>query len=256
MLSILMRLKLCLLVKDESNVTINSILDNKILDLSKIKAFVDDKLNMTKKLKFFFDRVSLTLSSIYTHFNTLKKKALGKHCGKRLSTNTFNLEQSKNLLFGKELVNLRLQIVICSFFEFCTVSKWCIREWVKKHCRGKEKMLVTSIFSFFHNVFKAFFPRLVIEIQIWIGLSSYTFFLPLQCNQLADVGEESFLVSVRVNDGTCEHVGSIKGDHYCLLRQEMMGDFHNFCLGKYSLTMIKPKCWDQINHLHNNYMYG
>ena len=27
--------------------------------------------------------VYLNLSSIYTHFNTLKKKALGKHCGKR-----------------------------------------------------------------------------------------------------------------------------------------------------------------------------
>ena len=26
----------------------------------------------------------LTLSSIYTHFNTLKKKALGKHCGKKV----------------------------------------------------------------------------------------------------------------------------------------------------------------------------
>ena len=25
----------------------------------------------------------LTLSSVYTHFNTLKKKTLGKHCGKR-----------------------------------------------------------------------------------------------------------------------------------------------------------------------------
>ena len=25
----------------------------------------------------------LTLSSIYKHFNTLKKKACGKHCGKR-----------------------------------------------------------------------------------------------------------------------------------------------------------------------------
>ena len=25
----------------------------------------------------------LTLSSIYTHFNTLKRKALGKHCGNR-----------------------------------------------------------------------------------------------------------------------------------------------------------------------------
>ena len=27
--------------------------------------------------------LSKTLSAIYTHFNTLKKKALGKHCGKR-----------------------------------------------------------------------------------------------------------------------------------------------------------------------------
>ena len=26
--------------------------------------------------------IDLTLSSIHTHFNTLKKKALGKHCGK------------------------------------------------------------------------------------------------------------------------------------------------------------------------------
>ena len=25
----------------------------------------------------------LTLSSIYTHFNTLRNKVLGKHCGKR-----------------------------------------------------------------------------------------------------------------------------------------------------------------------------
>ena len=28
-------------------------------------------------------QVTLTLSSIYTHFNKLKKKASGKHCGKR-----------------------------------------------------------------------------------------------------------------------------------------------------------------------------
>ena len=28
----------------------------------------------------------LTLSSIYNHFNTLKKTALGKHCGKRLNS--------------------------------------------------------------------------------------------------------------------------------------------------------------------------
>ena len=30
-----------------------------------------------------FKTVVLTLSSIYTHFNTLKKNALGKRCGKR-----------------------------------------------------------------------------------------------------------------------------------------------------------------------------
>ena len=42
--------------------------DNKILDWSKLEQIADD---------------ILTLSSIYTHFNTLKKKALGKHCRKR-----------------------------------------------------------------------------------------------------------------------------------------------------------------------------
>ena len=29
-----------------------------------------------------YQSYNLTLSSIYTHFNTLKKKALGKHSGK------------------------------------------------------------------------------------------------------------------------------------------------------------------------------
>ena len=33
--------------------------------------------------KIFLFAKGLTLSSIYTHFNTLKEKALGKHCGKR-----------------------------------------------------------------------------------------------------------------------------------------------------------------------------
>ena len=33
--------------------------------------------------EFVSEGISLTLSSIYTHSNTLKKKALGKHCGKR-----------------------------------------------------------------------------------------------------------------------------------------------------------------------------
>ena len=49
--------------------------------------FVDcwDKILLTSCWKMWLTspKVRLTLSSIYTHFNTLKKKALGKHCGKR-----------------------------------------------------------------------------------------------------------------------------------------------------------------------------
>ena len=38
-----------------------------------INPFPDEKIWETE----------LTFTSIYTHFDTLKKKALGKHCGKR-----------------------------------------------------------------------------------------------------------------------------------------------------------------------------
>lgn len=51
------------------------------------------------------------------------------------------------------------------------------------------------------------------------------------CLQLSELGEESFLLSARVDDGTSRHVGSIKGEHFCLLREEMVKDFQNFCLG-------------------------
>ena len=53
-----------------------------------------------------------------------------------------------------------------------------------------------------------------------------------QCGELSDMGEESFLVTVRIRDGTSGHLGSVKGDHFCLLRQELLEDFHDFCLGR------------------------
>ena len=31
-------------------------------------------------------------------------------------------------------LNSHISVVICSFFEFRTVSKWCIREWYKTRC--------------------------------------------------------------------------------------------------------------------------
>ena len=70
----------------------------------------------------------VSLSSIYTHFNTLKKKASRKHCGKR-SNFTFYL----NVFFAIYILksfHSYISVVVCSFFEFGAVSKWCVREWV------------------------------------------------------------------------------------------------------------------------------
>ena len=63
----------------------------------------------------------LTLSSIYTHFKTLKKKASG------------NFTFFHNVFYAISIVksfNSHIIIVVSSFFEFGTVSKWCNREWV------------------------------------------------------------------------------------------------------------------------------
>ena len=83
---------------------------------------------------FDVSTLRLTLSSIYTHFNTLKKKKMGKHCGKKVKL----LKMSNFTLFHSifyvicivNSCNSHISIVVCSFFEFGTVSKWCIREWV------------------------------------------------------------------------------------------------------------------------------
>ena len=76
----------------------------------------------------------LTLFSIYTHFNTIEKKALGKHCGERWKCSNEQFQ----LFPQRFLCNLYLKIrkkphsaIICHFFEFRMVSKWCIREWVE-----------------------------------------------------------------------------------------------------------------------------
>lgn len=57
-------------------------------------------------------------------------------------------------------------------------------------------------------------------------------FLFLQCGQLSDFGAESFLVTFQESDKTCQHIGSVKGDHYCLLHSDMLKDFSDFCQGE------------------------
>ena len=47
------------------------------------------------------------------------------------------------VIFVIKSFNSHISVVVCSFSEFGTVSKWCIREWVKE----KDKMLVTDISS-------------------------------------------------------------------------------------------------------------
>ena len=81
-----------------------------------------------------------------------------------LSAICFSLDQSKILSFVNELI--ATFSVICSFFEFWTVSKWSIspfpnKPWfftiynisLLKTMREKEKLLITSNFSSSHSVF-------------------------------------------------------------------------------------------------------
>ena len=75
----------------------------------------------------------LTLSSLYTHFNTLKKSAIGKKLRKKvkllkMSNFTFIHNVFYAICISKSF-NSKISVVICSFFEFETVSKWYIREW-------------------------------------------------------------------------------------------------------------------------------
>ena len=74
------------------------------------------------------------------YFNTLNKQALGKHCGKKvkllkMSNFTFFHDVFYAICTLKFLISY-ISFVVCSFFEFGMVPKWCIREWVKTEvCR-------------------------------------------------------------------------------------------------------------------------
>ena len=72
-----------------------------------------------------------------------------------LSANAFNLEQSKTLLFGKELRDVQIQSIcrrqinINSKFETCFGM-------VRKHCGKRRKCWLKAFFCFSHKVFKSF----------------------------------------------------------------------------------------------------
>ena len=79
--------------------------------------------------------LSLTLSSLYTNFNSLNKKSFRKTLWEKvkllkLSNFTFFHNVFYAICILKSF-NSHISGIACSFFEFETVSEWCIREWVK-----------------------------------------------------------------------------------------------------------------------------
>ena len=72
--------------------------------------------------------VDLVLTSTYTHFNTLKKKALDKHCGsfrktlwKRVKLLILNFTFFHIVYYAIYILRSsdnHISVVICSFFEF------------------------------------------------------------------------------------------------------------------------------------------
>ena len=74
-----------------------------------------------------------SLPNLFVHiysFNTLKKKSIGKHCGKKvillkMSNFTFFHNFFCAIWILKSL-NSHISVFIRSFFEFWMVSKWCI----------------------------------------------------------------------------------------------------------------------------------
>ena len=78
----------------------------------------------------------LTLSFIYTDFNTLKKKKKIRKIWKKMKLLKMSNFTFFHIVFYaicvSESLNSHISVVVCSFVKFGTVSEWCIREWVNK----------------------------------------------------------------------------------------------------------------------------
>ena len=92
-----------------------------------------------------------TLSSIYTHSNTLKKKIFGKALWKKVKLlKMSNFTFSHNVFYAiciLESFNSHILVVVCSFLEFETVSKWCIRERVNRRVTTHVKQTQASVYQ-------------------------------------------------------------------------------------------------------------
>ena len=85
--------------------------------------------------KFLQSKFGHKVSSIYTHFNTSKNNAFWKTFLKKVKLRILsNFPCLHNVFYAVCILksfNSNILGVVCSFFEFGRVSKWCIMEWVK-----------------------------------------------------------------------------------------------------------------------------
>ena len=116
---------------------VNPMTDEKILHWSKLKAFADDKIDVTEKLKFVLRRVENSVGIAgYQHF------LLFPQC------------------FQKASFSGSLKVRI----EWCRVNLFPNKPWFLRVCSTdllktmweKENLLVTSNFSFSHSVYYLF----------------------------------------------------------------------------------------------------
>ena len=88
-----------------------------------------------------------TLSSIYTHIDTFEKKSIRKALWKKVKLlKMSNFTFFHNVFYAICILrsyNSNISVVVCSFFEFWTVSKLCIREMVKGFSDLKNRLYST-----------------------------------------------------------------------------------------------------------------
>ena len=112
---------------------------DKILYQTKLKAFADDKLNITRMIISVFDRVE----------NIVEKGEIA--CTSNLS---FSHDFFKRLLF-----QISQKASLCGYGLTCSQTSPCFYVYavmVLWRHGGKKKLLVTSNFSFSHSVFYLF----------------------------------------------------------------------------------------------------
>ena len=130
----------------------------------------------------------LTLSPIHTHFDTWKKKGLGKRLWKKvkllkMSNFTFSTMFS-NVFYAICILkscNSQISVVVCSFFEFGAVSKWWIRAWVNT-LKEQNHSLCAWMHSYFRTPGSVVFDVDCVMICLISKISCPRFLLKFHCS--------------------------------------------------------------------------